>query len=218
LDNSIGSFYQSIVDKNPTVEYFAPGHEQVDKIIYSLIKEFPAGSFLQAQVNSTSQYEIGIFVVYFQHSRSYKRYKMIVLKDGKTVSEFQLPNFYNIIQVHRQDSYALQEMISLVEIYAKAEAEKMLRRFRTSAEDWQKRLEASHQKTQEKLDEKLELQKSKLKWYGGKQMVSAIHRTINTRQKNFRRHNKKVQFFQSLKEMKIEAELLLFLSASPNLE
>ena len=63
------------------------------------------------------------------------------------------------------------------------EREKIESRAKSNFSYWHEQIENAHSDAKDEIEEKLEIQKSKLKWYGEKKMAGAIQRNINLKTK-----------------------------------
>ena len=209
------TFKYEAAEKTSNTEYLAIGHTFIDKLISKLFKEVESNLIYTIENSKKKGYLID-FKVDFLLDKKYKRYYSLLWDENK--KQFQILekpikweekeklkplaaiSFFSIKPI-------LEKGISYLKKYMQTDIQKIRDRIQKNLGYLSQNIESSHQNISSELDEKLQIQKGKSKWYGGDKMVSAIQRTVNKQKEENFRFRRKLRQLEETKKLKIFIEI-----------
>ena len=169
-----GCFNSEYANSHRDTEYLAMGHPYVDRI-FNQVMQFCKNGLVVLHREAS---ELGALIeVHFDYDKLYKRFFSMGLNTEKKFEPIYVECSQKQVRV-----LADKVMRQCYFLIAK-EREKIESRAKSNFSYWHEQIENAHSNAKGEIEEKLEIQKSKLKWYGEKKMAGAIQRNINLKTK-----------------------------------
>lgn len=202
-----GSFEQNVLN---SAEYLAIGHELIDIMIKDILKRSSFNTIITYQTNRNST--LFHFSVSIQLDRQYHRnYSIEIDEKGNLLETKPLDLDPKLIQNEKEPFTTFLPAIKKALGHLNAMVKKDIRAIRSKllpdAEMLRFNINDSHQARSNELDEKLEIQKGKSRWYSDKKMAGAITRTIHKRQNVDRNARKRLLEIGNLLKEKVTIEI-----------
>lgn len=212
-----GSFHLKTIEKNDSLAYFSMGHpliEYVQKKMDDIVKSKTIFYFLHPSIQGIKiDIEVNI-----QLDRKYRfLYSGFANKENDYKIEypeshiFQIEKIKNIPFFYTEQNKKIRQVIQSFLFYIqdeiKQEINNIKKRIQSSMEFYLRAMETSHSEQKKELEEKIEVQKSKLLWYGEKNMISAIKRNINKKDESYLHYQKKINKIKSYLNEKISIHI-----------
>lgn len=182
----IGTFSHILAEEQNNLEYLAFGHPTVDRLVGRLIDLTESTAVVEASCSGRDGWLL-LFDVTISADKKYRRIYPVHLSAGKaellTVETIPPLEYLQCTQKSwREFAGIIEEAIGFLWEQIERDKEKILGRIASGVDFWRTTVAESHCLRSSELNEKLEVQRGKMKWYGEKNMAAAIKRTIN--QKN----------------------------------
>lgn len=206
-----GSFYRELCQKHEKLDYLVFGHPYLDSLVAQLMQLFPHPKILQLYTDSYEGYYF-LVEVNFHTVRKHRRLFAVENTQGQWRLLTEDPSFEIKaelgIKPHSHDWGRLeQELRDFLQPYIEEERQKLMTKLSYDAYFWKKTLNESFDQKREKIQQKLEIQKGKLRWYGDKGMSLALART-QREQTRLEEHSRK-RFQEIHNSVNLKTEVIL---------
>ena len=206
-NNRRGSFFQNLAGNG--IEYLAIGHEMVDSMISTLLQRCEGSAVFRLASKKPG------WLIHCSASikldRVYRRNYSVCLSDDLQTTK--LNDLFPGVQIlDATDDLAslkavLQAGIEHIKPQIDADLKSIHARLLPGAEILRQNITNSHRERTEELQEKLEIQKGKSRWYDAQKMAPAITRTIHRRQSEDARAQRRLQELNSSLATQITLEI-----------
>ncbi|HRP69762.1 MAG TPA: hypothetical protein PLY93_09560 [Turneriella sp.] len=202
-----GTFDQEAATKRVDLEFFAFGHELIDRYAHAIISETEKTPIVS--IASSENGFLFFFSMSLELDKKYRRmYRVYLSKFG---DHEKCPTILSQqAQAHFIDEDYLklvtQKALARIETKILTDVESILKKIRPSESYWKNRIVDSAMARKNTIEEKLEIQRSKVKWYGEK-FVGSVSRLSSDKRRSEQKEYERLQHSNFRLEPKITLEL-----------
>lgn len=216
----LGTFSYELAASHDNYEYLAMGHPLVDFLIDSLLNRVETTAHYKVE-SADKKGTLFNLQAMIRIDRTYRRLFQVFVDEKGNVelligaeSDLQTDFFaikYTVTPMMSVDPFRfkkpLEVALGAIKPLVQQAAAKLQERIQPSADYWRENIKHSYRERDSELEEKLQIQKGKARWYDSGNMAPVIKRTVNKKRNEQLNMSKKLSSLSQSTRTKIDIEI-----------